>query len=260
MTDQKAGSNPDLVSDVSVKKHVESGLVVKDTINDLIARFKPNNANEEHISWLDPELLSNLLRYGHGYGVARAYARLLNGSYGVYALLRHHKSTVCNEARVVKNTTSTISGNSTTFICDGADSTMMVMNTLDLTRAVSVARPSIDIEAAFNDLIEVTLSKGTLYVKARDLALYCGIEDHGRITRLGSLLALLARLGLAVKHNRRRPTRYSLIPQDMWWMFIDICGFLEHGQRYRCTTDGSVCGLAGICPYWKVRQYLHKKG
>lgn len=109
-----------------------------------------------------------------------------------------------------------------------------------------------NVREAFNDLINVILTKGTLYVKARDLAIYCDINDHGRATRLGQLLRMLWIVGLAKRHNRRRPVRYTLKPADLWWRFVDVCGSTAPERRYRCATDGSVCGLIGICPYVRV--------
>ncbi len=118
---------------------------------------------------------------------------------------------------------------------------------------------TLDLEGAFNDLLDIISVSESLCIKARDLMKIFGIENHCRLTRLGMLLAELARLGLAKQWNRRRPRRYSLTPVGLWRQFKKRCGTLPRDQRFRCTTDGSLCGLISECPYWKVKETLARR-
>ena len=76
-------------------------------------------------------------------------------------------------------------------------------------------------------------------VKAKDAYL---VKDasHGDIVKLGRLLGLLAKHGLATKANGRRPVRWVLKRSVIEWAYF--CNL-------KCFNDSSICGLYGICPY-----------
>jgi hypothetical protein len=106
------------------------------------------------------------------------------------------------------------------------------------------------------DLLEV---KRSLKVKTRDLTSLFGIDNPGILANLGRLLALLERAGLAICWNgegRWRPKRYTLVPKELWRRYVEVCGRV----RFRCETDGSACGLVGVCPYWRLIEYLGATG
>ncbi len=109
---------------------------------------------------------------------------------------------------------------------------------------------------ALSLLIDVVSTKRSLYVKARDLAAIYGY-NHYWVTQLGKLLALLERLGLAERHNGSRPVRYTLKPKTLWREFIKRCS--SRRQRFRCESEGTVCGLAGICPYWVLKEGFKRR-
>ncbi len=116
--------------------------------------------------------------------------------------------------------------------------------------------PKLNLELAFNDLIDLISAKRRLYIKPGDLVRVFGIDDHYRVTMLGVLLSTLAKISLAKRHNGCRPIRYTLKPEWVWKAFMRHCGRLPPGRRFCCVTDGSVCGLAGVCPYWRVKEVL----
>ena len=99
------------------------------------------------------------------------------------------------------------------------------------------------------DIVEV---KGRFKVRPKDLTTFLGIGDIGTLTRFGKVLALVERAGLAVRWNRSRPGRYSLVPKDLWKRYAEVCG----RARFNCKEDGSPCGLIGTCPYWRVIEYV----
>jgi len=106
------------------------------------------------------------------------------------------------------------------------------------------------------DLLEV---KRSLKVKTRDLTSLFGIDNPGTLANLGKLLALLERAGLAICWNgegRWRPKRYTLVPKELWRRYVEVCG----RAKFRCETDGSACGLVGVCPYWRLAEYLRATG
>jgi len=113
-----------------------------------------------------------------------------------------------------------------------------------------------DYLALLPDLIE---AKKSLKVKTRDFVTLFDIDNLGILANLGKLLALLERAGLAVCWNgegRWRPRRYTLVPRELWRRYVEVCG----KARFRCETDGSVCGLIGVCPYWRLIEYLRATG
>ena len=95
--------------------------------------------------------------------------------------------------------------------------------------------------AVFPYLLSVLRAKKSCVVKARDLSLYLGINDHGLITAMGKLLSWLVREGYAIKLNKSRPIRYRLTPEHMWKWIIKNC-------KSKCRT----CIIAKTCPYRKL--------
>jgi hypothetical protein len=106
-------------------------------------------------------------------------------------------------------------------------------------------------------IIEISRRKGSLMIKPQDLRIYLGINDIGSLTRFGRSLSLLETIGLAKKINRGyRIKRYGLIPKELWKNFIDICSINK--RRFTCETDSTLCGLIGICPYWKALKEIDR--
>jgi hypothetical protein len=106
-------------------------------------------------------------------------------------------------------------------------------------------------------IIEISRRKGSLMIKPQDLRIYLGINDIGSLTRFGRTLSLLEAIGLAKKINRGyRIKRYGLTPKHVWKNFIDICSINE--RRFACETDSTLCGLIGICPYWKALKEIDR--
>ena len=112
----------------------------------------------------------------------------------------------------------------------------------------------LNLEQAFGDLLDIVSIKGSFRIKARDLIIILGIEDHRRITQLGILLSMLAKHKLAVRWNHARPHRYSLVPHALWLRFIEICGNAK--PRFQCERGNSLCGLYGICPYTVLKEVM----
>jgi hypothetical protein len=108
-------------------------------------------------------------------------------------------------------------------------------------------------------LLDLLEAKRSLKLKTRDFTTLLGINNPGVLANLGKLLTLLERAGLAICWNgerRWRPKRYTLVPKELWRRYIEVCG----KARFRCETDGSVCGLIGVCPYWRLIEYLRATG
>jgi hypothetical protein len=108
-------------------------------------------------------------------------------------------------------------------------------------------------------LLDLVEAKKSLKLKTRDFTALLGINNPGTLANLGKLLALLERAGLAICWNgerRWRPKRYTLVPKELWRRYVEVCG----KARFRCETDGSVCGLIGVCPYWRLIEYLRATG
>jgi len=106
-------------------------------------------------------------------------------------------------------------------------------------------------------IIEISKRKGSLMIKPQDLRIYLGIDDIGSLTRFGRSLSLLETIGLAKKINRGyRIKRYGLIPKALWENFIDICSLNQ--RRFACETDSTLCGLIGICPYWRAMKEIDR--
>jgi len=106
-------------------------------------------------------------------------------------------------------------------------------------------------------IIEISRRKGSLMIKPQDLRIYLGIDDIGSLTRFGRSLSLLERIGLAKKINRGyRIKRYGLTPKHLWSEFIEICSLNQ--RRFICETDSTLCGLIGICPYWKALKEIDR--
>jgi hypothetical protein len=110
---------------------------------------------------------------------------------------------------------------------------------------------------SLNYIVEISRRKGSLMIKPQDLRIYLGIDDIGSLTRFGRSLSLLKSIGLAKKINRGyRIKRYGLIPKELWKNFIDICSLNQ--RRFTCETDSTLCGLIGICPYWKALKEIDR--
>jgi hypothetical protein len=106
-------------------------------------------------------------------------------------------------------------------------------------------------------IIEISKRKGSLMIKPQDLRIYLSIDDIGSLTRFGRSLSLLETIGLAKKINRgHRIKRYGLIPKELWKNFIEICSLNQ--RRFTCETDSTLCGLIGICPYWKAMKEINR--
>jgi|GEM_PF-1909472 len=110
---------------------------------------------------------------------------------------------------------------------------------------------------SLNYIVEISKRKGCLAIKTQDLAIYLGIRDIGSLTRFGRTLSFLETIGLAKKINRGyRIKRYGLIPKELWKNFIEICSLNQ--RRFTCETDSTLCGLIGICPYWKAMKEINR--
>jgi hypothetical protein len=106
-------------------------------------------------------------------------------------------------------------------------------------------------------IIEISRRKGSLTIKPQDLRIYLGINDIGSLTRFGRSLSLLETIGLAKKINRGyRIKRYGLTPKHIWSEFIEKCNLNQ--RRFTCETDSTLCGLIGICPYWKAMKEIDR--
>jgi len=106
-------------------------------------------------------------------------------------------------------------------------------------------------------IIEISRRKGSLMIKPQDLRIYLGIDDIGSLTRFGRSLSLLETIGLAKKINRGyRIKRYGLTPKHLWSEFIEICSLNQ--KRFTCETDSTLCGLIGICPYWRAMKEIDR--
>lgn len=101
----------------------------------------------------------------------------------------------------------------------------------------------------FVELIKTLPYSRIIVVKPRDLCIYMGICDHGKLTWIGKLLSFLEKQGLAKRYNNSRPRRYRLSKQ--FTLIKQICR-IEQGEDY-CVESG--CSLLGICPYWVLKQW-----
>ena len=100
-------------------------------------------------------------------------------------------------------------------------------------------------------LLELVITKRSLYVKPRDLAYVFGYDLNDRnLILMGKVLSKLEKFGLAVRWNNRRPLRYTLIPKGLWLRFADIEA--RQGFSFNCNEE-MPCSLVGICPYWVLR-------
>ncbi len=104
---------------------------------------------------------------------------------------------------------------------------------------------------AYPILIELLRRKGVFEVRARDACIYLGLCSHYILTSLGCLLNLLSRLGLAEKHNRSRPIRYT-VDRLVFSRYLWLCR-IDRGEDY-CIESG--CSGLGICPYWRIKRAL----
>jgi len=97
-----------------------------------------------------------------------------------------------------------------------------------------------------NYLIEIVRLKGKLKVCVRDIIYFIGLYEPIHLTRFGILLNKLSELGLAKRLTDYKPRKYRLEPQQLWLRYVEICDF-------RCNSDSTLCSLAGICPYWVLK-------
>ena len=118
-------------------------------------------------------------------------------------------------------------------------------------RQVSLRTLELWVRESLGFILDIVEVKRSLKVRPKDLEVYYGIHDRGTLTRFGKALALIERAGLAVRWNRNRPARYSLVPKPLWKRYVEVCG----RARFNCKEDGSPCSLIGICPYWRVIEY-----
>jgi hypothetical protein len=126
-------------------------------------------------------------------------------------------------------------------------------------RASQLRIKTLQIQEYLGLLLDVIEAKRSLKVKTRDLTALFGVDNPGTLANLGKLLALLERAGLAICWNgerRWRPKRYTLVPKELWRRYVEVCG----KARFRCETDGSACGLVGVCPYWRLVDYIRATG
>ncbi|MEM4976137.1 MAG: hypothetical protein QXT64_02305 [Desulfurococcaceae archaeon] len=112
------------------------------------------------------------------------------------------------------------------------------------------ARGLLKVYPEFVELIKILPYRRTIVVKPRDLCIYMGICDHGKLTWIGILLSFLEKQGLAKRHNNSRPRRYRLSQQ--FTLIKQICRINEQDEDY-CVETG--CSLLGICPYWVLKQW-----
>jgi hypothetical protein len=127
------------------------------------------------------------------------------------------------------------------------------------TRATQLRIKTLWIREYLALLLDLVEAKKSLKVKTRDFVALFGIDNPGILANLGRLLTLLERAGLAVCWNgerRWRPKRYTLVPKELWRRYVEVCGRV----RFRCETDGSACGLVGVCPYWRLVEYIRATG
>jgi len=118
-------------------------------------------------------------------------------------------------------------------------------------RQVSLRTLELWVRESLGFVLGIVEAKRSLKVRPRDLEVYFGISDRAVLTRFGKVLALIERAGLAVRWNRNRPARYSLVPKDLWRRYVEVCSRV----RFRCESGSSICGLVGVCPYWRVIEY-----
>jgi hypothetical protein len=127
------------------------------------------------------------------------------------------------------------------------------------TRVAQLRIKTLQIQKYLALLLDLLEAKRSLKLKTRDLTSLFGIDNPGTLANLGKLLALLERAGLAICWNgegRWRPKRYTLVPKELWRRFAEEC----NRGRFRCETDGSACGLVGVCPYWRLIEYTRATG
>jgi len=105
---------------------------------------------------------------------------------------------------------------------------------------------------AYPILVMLLRVKGSFELRARDTCRYLGICDHYTITCVGCLLSFLARLGLAKRLNGRRPVKYVVDPL-VFSRYLWLCR-IDRGEDY-CSDKG--CSGLGICPYWRIKQFLN---
>ncbi|MEM1831058.1 MAG: hypothetical protein QXJ97_05955 [Desulfurococcaceae archaeon] len=101
----------------------------------------------------------------------------------------------------------------------------------------------------FVGLIKTLPNRRIIVVKPRDLCIYMGICDHGKLTWIGKLLSFLEKHGFAKRYNNSRPRRYRLNKQFI--LIKQICR-IEQGENYCIESD---CSLLGLCPYWVLKQW-----
>ena len=92
----------------------------------------------------------------------------------------------------------------------------------------------------FSLLLDVVRAKRSRVVKARDLRIIFGIDDHGVLTAMGHLLNWLVRNGYAEKLNKQSPVRYRL---------KEIIPWIAKNCKQQCKT----CKMTKTCPYRKLR-------
>ncbi|MEM1706166.1 MAG: hypothetical protein QXP68_07240 [Thermosphaera sp.] len=101
----------------------------------------------------------------------------------------------------------------------------------------------------FIRLLKAKKPRQIIPIKAKDLCTLLDICDNYSLTRMGRLLRLLEKHGLAVRWNSSRPAKYAL-HDPIFLRIREICGLGEKGEEY-CVETG--CSLLGICPYWVVK-------
>ena len=101
-------------------------------------------------------------------------------------------------------------------------------------------------------LLRTVWIAGDVVVKPRDTCKYLGICDHRVYTGMGHLLNALAKLGIAERLNNSKPRRYKIYIK-YFTRYLPICR-IDRGEDY-CIDKG--CGGLGICPYWRIKQFLN---
>ena len=100
---------------------------------------------------------------------------------------------------------------------------------------------------AFSLLLDVVRAKRSRVVKARDLRIIFGIDDHGVLTAMGHLLNWLVKNGYAEKLNKQSPIRYRLKEIILW---------IAKNCKQQCETESTICGMIQTCPYWKLKNLV----
>jgi hypothetical protein len=101
-------------------------------------------------------------------------------------------------------------------------------------------------------LIDIIQMKRKLRISVRDITLFIGLDGRLYRTQFGILLNKLCEVGLAERVRNLKPRKYRLKPESLWIRFVNTCNF-------RCESEGGVCSLAGICPYWVLRNALNRE-